>query len=481
MSKVVLFFPGENWSYGTDREFPPVSIISLGNYLTENGISCELVDVRHDDFTKVNLDDVIFVGISSFTGHQIEVGLTIAKHVRKINPSIPIVWGGIHPTLLPHQTLENPFVDIVVSGEGEETLLELARKLEKGESKKDVRGISYKTKTGAIKHNEKRPFMNMDDVSNVSFDLIKNPKIYKPTEVYHYMSSRGCPHRCVFCYNTKFCQSRWRTKSDKKVEEELKYIMDTYNPKIIEFCEDNFFVRKKKVENICNFLKSEGFSGEWTGDCRVDYFKSYDKDFLKLIKNSGCNVLSIGVESGSQRILDFVCKDITVKGAIDAAKKCKDVGISFFNLFMVGFPTETREEVHKTLNLIDILERINPESSSIISSFSPYPGTKLFDVAVSMGFKPPQSLEGWGKWLFSTKGNINWMSEEDVDFLEKVAMISRVRRVERKVPETVSELLKLAGKLPFSLSGNLRWRYRFFSLTYEWKLWNYIQRKRGYF
>jgi radical SAM superfamily enzyme YgiQ (UPF0313 family) len=480
-SKVVLFFPGKNWAYGIDREFPALSIISVGNFLEKNGVECQLVDIRNEDYTKANLDNTAFVGISSLTGNQISVGLEIAKWVRDTDNSIPIVWGGIHPSLLPYQTLENSLVDIIVRGEGEETALELAKKIKNGKPINNIRGISYKKKSGIIKHNEERPFMKMDDVLDVSYHLIKNSDAYKPSKMFHYTSSRGCPHRCTFCYNTQFCHSRWRTKSDKKIHSELKYIIDTYKPEMIEFCEDNFFVSKKRVEAVCKFLISEDFSGVWTADCRIDYFKNYDSEFLKLLVKSGCNNISVGVESGSQRILDYVQKDITVKEAVDAAKKCAKFGISFFNLFMIGFPTETRKEVYETIFLIDLLEKINPKSTSIISSFSPYPGTKLYNIALSMGFKQPKDLEEWGRWIFSSKENINWLSKEDADFLEKVAMISRVRKIDLHKPRSINELFKYLSKLPFSIDGNMRWKERYFNHAYEWILWKKIQRIRGYF
>jgi radical SAM superfamily enzyme YgiQ (UPF0313 family) len=148
---------------------------------------------------------------------------------------------------------------------------------------------------------------------------------------------------------------------------------------------------------------------------------------------------------------------------------------------MIGFPTETRKEIYETLALIDLLENINPKSTSIISSFSPYPGTKLFDIAVSMGFKQPKSLEEWSRWIFSSKENVNWLTKEDADFLEKVAMISRIRKIDFHKPKSMSEMLKYLGKLPFSIDGNIRWKNRYFKHTYEWVLWKRIQRIRGYF
>lgn len=482
-SDVVLFFPGSTFIGSIGNMYPPLSLLPIANVLREEGYDAEIIDTRLEDYRKAKLDDALYVGISSITGRQIRQGLEISRWVGERYPDLSIVWGGIHPTLLPEQTIENENVDMVVRGEGERTCLELAQALEGEKGLEEIKGLTYK-EGRKIKSNPGRPFLDLDtETSDIDYTLLKgHEEEYRLSETFHYTSSRGCPHRCNFCYNTKFCENTWRSKSVPKIEEELAEVVDRYHPKRINFLEDNFFVKKSRVEAICSAIIREGHDIEWTADVRANYFDRYDRGFMETLRKSGCKELIIGAESGSPRILEAIQKDITVDQVRDAVKKSLEQGIEVFGLFMVGFPGENARDVELTMDLIDELTKMDKERvKTTVSIFSPYPGTRLYDSVVKdYDFTPPGSLEAWGEWNFSSIANTPWFDPEYRSFLEAVANIARVKSAKFEWSKNPMVLGKSVVRSFFVNSGKFRWQRRFFKSPVEWKVWTMIQRWRGY-
>ncbi len=376
--------------------------------------------------------------------------------------------------------MQNKYVDIVVRGEGEITTKELMQKISKGESLKSVKGISYKYK-GKIIHNPERPFMNMDETSDMPLHLLKNLDKYNPKEVIYYLSSRGCPHRCTYCYNQSYSKKCWRTKSVKKILEELRWLIEKFHTKKIDFVEDNFFVSQDRVKGICQGLLDMGFDGKWGGDCRIDYFKRFDESFMNLLEKSGCNDLFLGVESGSQKILDFIHKDIKVEEIIPAIKKCKEHNIKSVDAFMIGFPTETKKEVYETINIIDKILKIDKDATTVVNMLSPYPGTEMFDLALKYGFEPPKSFEEWGgDWTYSSTKNIFWFDKKYKSFLETIHIVSKMRNKLTISTSSLQSFFNSMLKAPLAFSANMRWNHKFFSFPIEWKIYPHIQKWRGY-
>ena len=172
---------------------------------------------------------------------------------RTQNPSCPLVWGGVHPTLLPEQTASNDYVDIVVRGEGELIIKDLANALASGQPLDNVAGITYQV-NGEIKSNLDGKVIDLDDIPiELPYDLLQMdhyPSVKSGR--FHIQTSRGCPHRCGFCYNTLFNKNRWRAKSPNRVLDEIEYILAKFpNVKIIDPIDDNVFVDQQRVQEIC--------------------------------------------------------------------------------------------------------------------------------------------------------------------------------------------------------------------------------------
>lgn len=467
-NKIILIYPRREVK--GKSHFFPLSILSLAGPLIENGFSPVLIDLGTEGNWKNIIDNnigrTVFVGISTMTGLGIKIGLEVAVYIREKMPRMPIVWGGVHPTILPEQTLKNQFVDIIVRGEGEGTIVELARSLQQGTDVDNIRGISYK-EDGRVIHNENRDFLDLETLPMVPYNLIDmdNYDISSSTSRFSYQSARGCPHRCAFCDVVAFNRGSFRAKSVEKTIMELSEIVKKYNPARIEFVDDNFFVNKNRVELLCREILKRELKFKWVASCRADYFSKFDLDFLKLVKSAGCSSIYVGAESGSQRILDYIKKGIKVEDIITAAEKLSEVGIPMSCAFMSGFPGETKGDIGRTIELIEKLRQIgSPDQINIdgILIYAPYPATPMYETAVGLGFKPPESFEKWAYFRHNQKNNIVWHSRSYRNYLHVIAQLSI----------NLGNTSDLRTCFKDLFSGNIRkfiWEVLHLSYKYRWE------------
>lgn len=482
MKKVLLIYP--RTGIDPDRPHPPHSILTIAGVLERKGYSPVIIDARVEkkieEKIKQNIDGAICVGLSVMTGFQIKHALGIAKYIKELNPNLPLVWGGVHVTFLPQQSCKNKYIDIAVSGEGDITFAKVVESIDKNKNLKKIPGITYKEK-GKIKTNLGEELIDLDTAPETPWHLI-DVKRYLRSEfgterVLTILTSRGCPHRCTFCYNTNFNKRRWRSAKINRVIKEIKKLRNSYNINGVYLIDDNFFVNRKRVEEFCKALIKDKIKLGWATSCRVNYFDKYDDNFLKLLKESGCKRLFFGVESGSPRIIDLIHKDIKIEQVLNTAKKCAKFGIIPEFSFMTGFPTENKKDRNMTLILIDKILKVN-SSASIggLFLYTAYPGTPLFDLAIKKGFKTPKSLEGWMDYSFMTaEKRANWITKSEKKKIKVISFIVRI--IFNK------ELIKKSFKNPFyklvlrifKMDGELRWKLRIFSVAPEWRLleWMY--------
>jgi|TARA_B100000315_G_scaffold77756_1_gene71066 radical SAM superfamily enzyme YgiQ (UPF0313 family) len=390
--------------------YPPLSLISLAPFLKQNGHEVHILDRNvlnnpFEDMVKKIMPDI--VGISSLTNPMISDGLKVAGIVRTITDS-PIIWGGIHPSILPFQTIQNPLVDVVCVGEGEYTLLEIANVLEKNKSLKDVRGILYKDKNG-VHTNPPRPFMKSPkELPMPAWDLVDMSKYFEAG----ILTGKGCPYKCTFCYRNIGLQKRPRIeKTADQILDEISHLVHKYKRRVIHIFDDVFTLNKRRVREVCKKIKSERLDIRWICDAQVT---NVDYETLDLMKKAGCFHLVFGVESGSQRMLDFIKKGITVSQVLDAFDLCKKVGLRAGAFFMYGLPTETREDLNMTMKLASKLTNV-----SALQNFKPLPGSELYEFCVKNGlFRPPTSLVEWGDIDLNTI-NLSEVPIEEINLFRK--------------------------------------------------------------
>lgn len=458
----------------------PLSLLSAAKLVSKE-FKVKIIDQRLDFAWRETLKKELkkkplLVGTTAMLGPQVEFARAVGEEVKKVDPKIPVVWGGPHPSVLPEQTIADPAIDIIVQGDGEETFLKLARALKKKKSLKRIPGLYYQEKDRIIRTRQ-APLIDLNKMPDIPYQLI-DVKKYLPRRgdvpAIDMETSRGCPFKCRFCYNPFYNRGRWRALKAEIVLERVRKIVEKYKIKGIWFIDDEFFIDLKRARKIIEGLIELNL--HWTiQGVTANSVLRMDNSFLALLEKSGCEQLNIGAESGSLRILKMVNKGITPQDILLVNRKLKPYKIMPWFYFMIGFPGETKADIHKTINLVLRLLKENPRAKvSGIGCFTPYPGTPLFEVAKKQGFLPPQDLLGW--CTFSVDQiNVPWLKGKKKSMVEAVQFSSFF--VDEKARDVVSSpLTRLIAEL-YRPIARVRLKHKFWSLPVDVMIGNRIKKE----
>ena len=342
-------------------------------------------------------DEPLLVGATAFTGPMIRSCIEMCEVVRRVRPRVPIVWGGIHASLLPEQTAHSPFADFVVQGEGEVPLRDLARALAEGRSPREIPGLWCRDGERVVAWTP-APKLDLSALPAPPWHLVDMSRYqptYKGRKSAFFQSSRGCPLPCTYCYNVVFNDRRWRALDPTRTLEQIHRLVGEFGIEDIYFVDDMFFTNLKRARAIAEGLKSLGITWQVQGVDIEGMARMTDDDY-QLIVDSGCRRLTCGIESGSPRLRTYVQKGGTVDDVVEVTERLARYPITLFYSFMCGIPTETLDELRMTVDLMLKLLALNHNVHvSPLYNFTPYPGTALFDVAMDAGLEAPATLEGW--------------------------------------------------------------------------------------
>lgn len=331
--------------------------------------------------------DPDLVGISVRTP-MLKSALKINQLVKSWKKNCLIIWGGSHPTILPEEVMALPEVDFLAYGEGEYTLLDLVRILERGGNFSNVAGIYYKSFNGKIIKNPRREYIkNLDILPLLARHLVFNDDLYVPGAYADLMGSRGCPFFCTYCSAHSLWGREIRYRSVPKIVEEIKILKNNYGCEILRFIDDNLTLRREWIEGLCNALIAENVGVRWGCLSRANLI---DEKLLQLMVKAGCYRVDIGVESGSPRILELMKKNITLDDILRVDRLFDKYGIDWTAFFITGFPYETMEDLRATARF---MKKINPYRL-VLSNFTPYPGTEDYERAKQLGVLPEKM--DWG-------------------------------------------------------------------------------------
>ncbi|MBF0555805.1 MAG: radical SAM protein, partial [Nitrospirae bacterium] len=302
--------------------------------------------------------------------------------------------GGFHATARPEDLLKSDCVDVVVRGEGEETLLELAENVKNGiYDFKAIKGISYKNADGTISHTPERGLINpLDNIPFPRRELIFDYDKYTPEQLGWIMTSRGCPYDCAYCNSKTIWERKVRFSPLEKVIDEINYLKTTFNSIHINFMDDSFTVNRNRVLKLCSMLIENKTGITWACLTRADLI---DDEIAVSMKKAGCIKVDIGIESGNKRMQQLINKGIKLEDVRKSSDILKKHGIFWTGFFMMGFPTETKEEILETLKF---MKEVNP-NWAYLNIFTPYPGSKFYDMVE-------------GDKLFQQQNNINIYSHQ---------------------------------------------------------------------
>lgn len=481
LGKIVLVYPVTGMDVFGVNVGLPLACLYLGTVLQKAGYQVEILDERltttfaADVAACIRKERPILVGISSMTGMQIQGGLQAARAVRQVDPSLPLVWGGVHPTLCPNSTLKDPYCDIVVKSEGEITLIELADCLRRDGDLSEVDGIGYK-EDRRLRFTPPRPLIeDLDVIPPPDYGLLDMEHYFTtaPTTSQRQLqvvTSRGCPFDCEFCYNLKFNERRFRYFSAERTVADIVDLVGQFGVRAIFIEDDYFFGHPGRVEKICDLLLEKNLNLLLQVPCRIDYLYRQKDEMINKLFRAGFKELWIGVESGSPARLKEILKRTTLEQVrqVNGLLARSDIYAKFG--FMAGFPNEERQETLETVDFMFELAGSNPNAGlAPVAIYTPYPGTTLYDKAKLVhGMEFPDTLEGWSHFHFGENNN-PFLSSRQKSFVSKVNVMSRF--FERRAFERFSEnRFKPVLLLLFDLYYRylrLRCRWRFFQFMPE--------------
>ena len=367
--------------------FPPLGLAYLAAVLEQRGFEVNIYDCPVLEMNQKNLRNKLsdfqpdFVGIASMTP-TIPSALQSARVAKEACPNCRVILGGPHVSFADKEVLtEEKSVDIVVRGEGEETLLEIVQQHQERRNLIKVSGITFRYDDQIIRCTD-RPFIqNLDSLPFPAYH-------YLPIEKYRIygkrflpiMTSRGCPFQCSFCVASQMFGAKFRARTPKNVVDELEWLKEKYGADGVSFHDDTLTLDKQRIIRICDEIINRKIGLPWGCQTRVD---TVDREVLSKMRKANCNEVSFGVESGCQRILDAVKKRISIEQCEKAIKMAKEEGLFVAVSTIIGYPGETQESIIQTL---DLIRRIEPDDAWLCIA-TPYPGTELRALIESMGWK----------------------------------------------------------------------------------------------
>lgn len=422
VKKVLLFIPPAfTFKDNVDiNPLPPLGLGYLGAVLEQHDVEVKIVDclvegwhVREEvthNIIRVGLpfkyiEDIIasfhpdVVGVNNLFTKQRENAHHIYKLAKQVDPRIITIAGGAHPTVMPEMVMSDPNVDFAVIGEGENTIIRLIDVLEERDGIENIDGIGFRMQDRVVIKPKTKFTDNLDSLPFPARHLLNMGKYFGLKESHGprirerfspIISSRGCPIGCTFCSFRKVGGNKFRARSPENVIAELKHLKAIYGIKEVMFEDDNLTLNKDRAKKIFDLMIAEQLNLVWDAPSGIAAF-SLDEELIDKMKASGCQRLSLALESGSQYVLDnIIKKPVNLERAKSLARYAQHIGLEVHIFLVVGMPGETQEQIWESFKMAAELGVYNPS----ISVATPYPGSALYELCKEHGyFSPSFSLD----------------------------------------------------------------------------------------
>ncbi len=435
----------------TGSRFPPIGLAYLASSLRAHGVEVEIIDAKSMGMPHEELAELVanaqpdLVGLTVFTSN-LKSALDACELIRTAYPPTKIVVGGAHVHPCHRELIEKPFIDFCVRGEGETTIVELVGALSGEGSLEQVKGLTFKAGDRVVVTPD-RPFtQDLDALPFPARDLLPN-HLYtarlgnRPGRFTAVSASRGCPFHCDYCSVPRFW-SALRRRSVHSVLDELAEVADVYEIGNVRFTDELITASRKWLVSLCRGMIERGLSEKigWSCDSRVD---TVSEGTLAEMKAANCQVIFYGIEFGSQRILDECGKGTKVSQIKKTIQMTKDAGIVPTGNFMIGYPTETREDIEATIHLIKALD-LEFSSASVVT---PFPGTALYDKCKRNGWLRSDNWEEYS-YFHPQHGVIALPSiKDDLEFISlyrKAHFMTVLSAISDDLQQEVGQMLHTA-------------------------------------
>jgi len=465
----------------------PLAVMSLsaaldGKYestIIDGNIDREFVSTT---VRKISDGSVGAVGITVMGGPQLRSAIAVSKAIREKSPALPIIWGGAFPTVCPEATLNAPFVDYAVRGQGEDTLVELLDALALGRHGElsSILGLSWRLR-GEVVHNKDRKFSTSSLTRMLPYEKLENPaqyftKTYLGSRTAGYQAALGCRFRCTFCGVATMFRGKMALPAAARLEQDIGYLKDRLGMNAIQFYDHNFFDREVDMVPLLEVLAK--FQLPWWCFARSDALVNLSEASWTLVKKSRLRMAYIGAESPSDWLLHDIRKGTRCDQTLDAVEKCRSHGIVPELSFMVAPPQDPEGETEKTFEFIRMIKRVHPATEVMIYVYTPLPRrqsttsgapesmTSEYHDCAGMPVAFPRTAEEWAepRWVdYWCHQDAPWVPERlrrrIVDFTTVLGC---------RFPTIMDIRASAWGKS--ALQALASWRYRYQRYDRPWEL-----------
>lgn len=418
IERIMLVIPNQKW-YRKEAfwHLHPYALAILASMFDRERYKIKIVDANIDDWTEERFEDEVrswgpdLVGASVLANEFGVTGHITCECAKRVSRSITTVLGGVYPTTRPNDAIKNPFVDYAIIGEGEYLFPALVRYLE-GDAEFPTEGLAYRENGRAVIQ-ERSPFVEpLDALPYPAFELTDYER-YAHESFKHVVdaprslpyakmiTSRGCPIGCTFCQVEVISGKITRYQSAQRVVDEMEWLIEKYGVKAIDFLDDNFLGHKGRCREIFSEMIRRKVPVVWNAANVSSWF--LNDELLELMKASGCQYVSIAVESGTERVLKHIIKKPVKLPHVKAmVEKVRSLGMDSTTLWVIGSPGETWEEIRETIRVAEWMDA----DYTKINVATPYPGTELFDMAVAGGYMSAEfdfDDLAWGQATITTE------------------------------------------------------------------------------
>ncbi len=476
-TKIVFFFP----SFSSSEATAPLGLLAISTPLLRAGYDVRIIDSTiTPDFQRRVVEecrDALCLGVSLVTGPMIRETAQIGRAVKALYPNLPIILGGWHPSLLPDQTLEADFVDIVVRGQGEQAMLEIADRLHAGDSVDDVAGIGYKRdgKCCFTPTRELQPLSAMPPKAYELADFDAYERLCGKRWAM-YTSSLACPFNCAYCTNAAVYGRKWNALPADQMVRETVELTRRYRLQLLWVVDDNFLVDLDRAKAIAAGLVEAEANFEWSVQATTNLVARLSIDDLKLLRRAGLRQVCQGVDSASPAILHAMNKEFQdFESIYESAHRCIEAGIRpSFNIIF-AYPGEGPKERRETVRfMMDVCRRF-PGAEFWTNIFTPYPGSPIMQRPAEIGIQPPTSLEGWADF-FPRYTVLPWLKGREHTRLQ--VMRDYLRIAFDRVPIAADTRRPLTRTIQRAISLPARWRLDHDIYAAPWELWLNRQLKK---
>lgn len=409
----------------------PLALIALGSVLKREGVDVRVIDGRVEaDPHRALADaarDALVLGVTALTGAPLRDALQATRAIASTYPSLPVVWGGWHPSLFPVETLREAGVTATVQGQGERPMIEIVRRLLERETLEGIPGVTCVGEDGEIERTPALPAEDINLFPAADYGLVPVDAYFrlKGQRQLDYVSSQGCRFRCAFCADPTVFNRSWSGLSPERVGEELTGLTTRYGVTDVAFQDETFFTHPARVAQIAEALIERKSSCSWMATMRADQGARMAGDIFALCRRAGLRRVMVGMESGDQAMLDWMKKDATVEQVFAMADKCRDAGIGVLCNLIVGFPGESDASVMATLRAARRLRAYGPDFQIAMFYYRPYPGTPIADAATRTGYEGPATLEEWSRFEDESKSS-PWVSPSKRALVDRFVFYQRI-------------------------------------------------------